>query len=73
MALIVDQGNVLTMPETSCATFTLEKTCRLCLSQGGVLSAIFQEDVDEPGFISLPAKIEACVNVEVIENYAFVC
>nr|CAD7448920.1 unnamed protein product [Timema bartmani] len=48
-------------------SFDFNQICRFCLSQGGVMSAIFDDD-GENSTISLPSKIMACASVQLSCN-----
>jgi hypothetical protein len=47
--------------------FNFNQICRFCLSQGGVMSAIFADSGQ--GMTSLPTKIMSCVSVQVSGDY----
>jgi hypothetical protein len=49
--------------------FNFNQICRFCLSQGGVMSAIFADCGQ--GIPSLPTKIMSCVSVQVSVAFPF--
>lgn len=49
--------------------FNFNQICRFCLSQGGVMSAIFADSGQE--ITSLPTKIMSCVSIQVSVVFPF--